>query len=514
MRTGFVILAHERLDRVAWLVRLLTDAGAAVVVHLDKRVPAKARRGLEAELGDRARVIATQASEWGMFGLVAATLDGLRALLSMRDDLRHVCLLSGSCLPLRPLTDLEDFLDAHPATDFIEIVPVSETDWVQGGLSAERFTLWFPLPWKKRRAAFDFLVDLQRALKVRRKIPKDLTPHLGLQWWCLTTDTVRSILNHARLPEFTRYFRRCWIPDESFFQTLVRALARGEVESRPLTLQRFDPDGRPVVFHDDHRAWLGEADFFFARKADPDADGLYASFPGPARGGAFKGDVEEALFERARSGVPGADRGLIAAFRLPRGTTWRKAETARPYLVLAVQDAALAETLRVDLERHCPDLVLHGPLFNPGEPARFAGGAGLGPGNLWHDPMLRDYRPGQFLTRLIWANRDRPVGLILTPDEEDTIRVQIIGDANARLVHVGAPDQKQAWLDRMCRPAPINRKRRRKPLLPLRLLAWHRGVDAEALGADLSGQGDDKVLAALRTLAGADWTDPQDWNAG
>ena len=101
MQTGFAILAHERLDRVSWLVDLLSGAGAPVVVHLDVRVPASDGDWLKSQMGEGVQVISTQRSEWGMFGLVAATLDCLRALMQMRDDLRHVCLLSGACLPLQ-----------------------------------------------------------------------------------------------------------------------------------------------------------------------------------------------------------------------------------------------------------------------------------------------------------------------------------------------------------------------------------------------------------------------------
>ena len=55
--------------------------------------------------------------------------------------LGHVYLASGSCVPLRPVAELDAFLAARPRTDFIESARVTQVPWTVGGLSEERFTL-------------------------------------------------------------------------------------------------------------------------------------------------------------------------------------------------------------------------------------------------------------------------------------------------------------------------------------------------------------------------------------
>ena len=113
-------------------------------------------------------------------------------------------------------------------------------------------------------------------------MPAGLVPHLGSQWWCLTRATLSAILDDPKRAEFDRYFRRVWIPDESYFQTLARRHSR-QVESRSLTLSKFDDQGKPYIFYDDHQRILQESGCFLARKIWPHAGRLYDHFPQPAQ---------------------------------------------------------------------------------------------------------------------------------------------------------------------------------------------------------------------------------------
>jgi ATP-dependent RNA helicase RhlE len=114
---------------------------------------------------------------------------------------RHVYLASGSCMPLRPIPELQAYLASRPRTDFIESVTTADVGWTIGGLDRERFTLRFPFSWRKNRWLFDTYVSLQRRLGYRRRIPAKLVPHLGSQWWCLTRETLSSLRETEPLAE-------------------------------------------------------------------------------------------------------------------------------------------------------------------------------------------------------------------------------------------------------------------------------------------------------------------------
>ncbi len=201
----------------------------------------------------------------GHVGLVAGTLSASEMMLAEFDEVRHVYLSSGSCLPLRPVQELIDYLAARPQTDFIESATTSDVPWTVGGLSDERFTLRFPFSWKRHRYLFDKYVDLQRKVGFKRKIPNGIQPHMGSQWWCLTRQTLSAILEDPERDRYDAFFQKVWIPDESYFQTLAR-LYSSNIESRSLTLSKFDFQGKPHIFYDDHLQLLRRSDCFVARK--------------------------------------------------------------------------------------------------------------------------------------------------------------------------------------------------------------------------------------------------------
>ena len=290
MSVGFVMLCHNDLTRAAQVARHWAQNDCPVVIHVDRRTKRKNYDQMVQALAGlpNIRFARRYVCEWGTWGLVAATQDAATIMLRDFGQVRHVFLASGSCAPLRPVDELRAYLDARPQTNFIESVTTADVGWTVGGLDIERFTLRFPFSWRKQRYAFDFYVGLQRRIRFRRRIPAGIVPHLGSQWWCLTRQTLSAILQNPDRPAIDAYFRRVWIPDESYFQTMVRQVS-GNVESRSLTLAKFDFQGKPHVFYDDHLSLLRKSDCFVARKIWAQADKLYDTFlsgdPAPDLGG-------------------------------------------------------------------------------------------------------------------------------------------------------------------------------------------------------------------------------------
>src|SRR5205085_1784291 len=93
-----------------------------------------------------------------------------------------------------------------------------------GGLEQERFEYFFPFNFQTRRAWFERATALQRALGVRRRLPADLKPHFGSQWFCLRRATAADVVAMLRRPEIARFLASTWIPDEFAIQSVVAAL--------------------------------------------------------------------------------------------------------------------------------------------------------------------------------------------------------------------------------------------------------------------------------------------------
>ena len=436
MSVGFVMMAHAALERAAEVALHLADQGCPVVIHVDKRADAPAYFELVRRVSGQPRIhLAPRiACDWGRWSLVEASRSASAYLLAHAPDVNHVYLISGACLPIRPVPELIAHLDAHPDTDFIESVTIEDVQWTMGGLSEERFTLTFPFAWKRQRRLFDLWVETQRRIGFRRDVPQGITPHMGSQWWCLTRKTLDAILADPAAPRFDAYFSRVWIPDESYYATLVRRHAR-HIESRSLTLAKFDFQGKPHLFYDDHLAQLRENPAFFARKIWPGSRKLYGAFLGPQQIKTLRKpsttDVDRA-FAAANERRTQGRAGLNMAGRLPNGA-FDGQLTAAPYAVFHGFDAVYRDFR--DWTSSTLGATSHGHLFAP-EGVEFADGRQDFIGGLTAAPRLRDYNPEAFLSNLIWSSRGDYNAFLFAARDSQKITEFLARDANASVAMI------------------------------------------------------------------------------
>lgn len=433
VRIGVAFLCHDELQVAADMVRTWQEGGAAVAIHVDRRTAEadyQAMRDKLADLGDIVWVD-RQKCDWGMFSMVEATRAAARALLDRFDDVSHVFVASGSCLPLRPIPELCDYLGRHPEVDFIESVSARDVGWTVGGLNIERFQFYFPFSWRKNRRLFDWTVALQRKLGLKRKMPEGIGPHLGSQWWCLTRATLTRIFDDPQREQLDRFFRWTWIPDESYFQSLCRKHSM-RIESRSLTLSSFDDQGKPYNLYGDHADILAGSRCFVARKVWPGAKDLFARFPEDAGPGHRRDEPDPARIERVIGATVARRRlgrpGLYMQSRFPLKDR-ENGKTAEPYAVLQ-GFTDLFPTFENWLQSRV-DADVHGHLFAP-EGAEFAGRPAIGPGGLSPFPESRDYDAFGFLTSLIRIS-ERPQVFQFSPRDSQELNWFMVTDPNARI---------------------------------------------------------------------------------
>ena len=442
MSLGVVMLVHTALGRAEESIRHWVAGGCPVVVHVDQIVSASDYAAFVKSLSDLEMVSFSRRHRcnWGTWSLVAATQCAADKLLEQHPGLRHVFLASGACLPLRPVSELRAYLDAHPDTDFIESSTTADVPWTVGGLDVERFTLRFPFSWRKHRRIFDLYVKLQQLIRFQRRIPDGIVPHMGSQWWCLTRRTLLAILNDPKRPTYDRYFRKVWIPDESYFQTLTRRHST-KIESRSLTLSKFDYQGKPHIFYDDHAPLLRRSACFVARKIWSKANGLYNAFPQPMDEGETRVTPNPSSVDRIFANA--VDRrtlgrqGLYMQSRFPT-IDREKSVTTGPYSLLQ----GFAEVFEgfEDWLSHATDADVHGHLFAP-DRAHFCDGSEIYIGGMSDQVALRDYNARMFLSNLLWNGRGRHQAFQFGPNDTQTINWMVAKDTNARISVVSG-----AWI--------------------------------------------------------------------
>jgi hypothetical protein len=434
MNVGFLMLCHTALHRAEQVARHWAAHGCPVVIHVDSQVGRQNFERLQERLSslENIRFCRRHRCEWGTFSLVQAMQSAAELMLREFPEVRHVYAASGACLPLRPVEELQGYLAERPRTDFIESVTTADVAWTVGGISYERFTLTFPFAWRRQRRMFDIWVAVQRRLRIRRRMPNGIIPHLGSQWWCLTRQTLSAILQDPERPVYDRYFRRVWIPDESYFQTLAR-LYSTNIESRSLTLSKFDFQGKPHIFYDDHLQLLRRSDCFVARKIWPQADKLYRHFLLREAGNKTQAEPNpgkiDRLFAKAVERRTRGRPGLYMQILFPV-EGWENGKTAGPYSVFE-GFSELFEDFESWLEKTAGSRV-HGHLFHP-ERVEFVGGDGVYNGALSNSAALRDYNPTGFLTSLIWNTRGERQCFQFGPGDNQHVSWLMATDPNAQI---------------------------------------------------------------------------------
>ncbi|MBV0890980.1 beta-1,6-N-acetylglucosaminyltransferase [Paracoccus sp. Z118] len=274
-RIAFILLTHKDPKGLIAQARRLTESGDYVSIHFDARAKQADFDTIYEALRDNPGV--TFAARrlkcgWGEWSLVAASLQAVRAAVEAFPHATHFYMLSGDCMPIKSAAYAHDFLDAEDV-DYIENFDFFASDWIKTGFKEERLIYRFFFNERTRPRLFYGSYELQKRLGLTRKVPDDIQVMIGSQWWCLRRQTVEKVLEFCdSRPDVMRFFATTWIPDETFFQTLVpHVVPKREIRSRTLTFLMFTDYGMPVTFYNDHYDLLLGQDFLFARKISTDA---------------------------------------------------------------------------------------------------------------------------------------------------------------------------------------------------------------------------------------------------
>ena len=279
-KIAYILLCHKDPDAIIQQAERLTAVGDVMSIHFDARAKPEHFQKIQAALGGNPNVTFARKRikcGWGEWSLVQATLYAVEAAVNAFPRATHFYMLSGDCMAIKTAEYAHAFLDAEDV-DYVESFDFFDSDWIKTGMKKDRLVYRHFFNERTQKWRFYTSYHLQQRFGLTRDIPDDIQVQIGSQWWCLRRRTVEWILNFTReRKDVMRFFRTTWIPDETFFQTLVRHLVpETEIRTRTLTFLMFSDYGMPVTFYNDHYDLLLSQDFLFARKISPEATELKA----------------------------------------------------------------------------------------------------------------------------------------------------------------------------------------------------------------------------------------------
>ncbi len=277
-KIAYILLCHKDPAAIIRQAERLTAAGDYMAIHFDASASAVAFAEIAKALKDNPNVAFARKRVrcgWGEWSLVQATLNAVETAVETFPRATHFYMLSGDCMAIKSAEYIHQFLDDNDA-DFIESFDYFESDWIKTGWKEERLVYRHFVNERTHKKLFYALFKAQERLGLTRDIPADLQVMIGSQWWCLRRRTIEWLLAFIKKRrDIVRFFRTTWIPDETFFQTLVRHLVpESEIRGRTLTFLMFTDYGMPVTFYNDHYDLLLSQDYLFARKISAEAKDL------------------------------------------------------------------------------------------------------------------------------------------------------------------------------------------------------------------------------------------------
>ncbi len=211
MKIAILILAHNQPQHLAKLVEYLSCDWTQIFIHIDKKVDIadfqksiNKNRPIFLDSEQRIRV------NWGGFSVVQATINLLNVALHA-ENFDRFCLLSGADFPIKSLDEIKARFDSD--YEFIQI-----GDRLDASHNAYKSVKYYHF----RDSRFCKVAN--RLPKIPRKIYDKITLYKGAQWWSLTQNCVKYIIEFLQNnDEYIAFHKFSNCLDEIFFNSIVKS---------------------------------------------------------------------------------------------------------------------------------------------------------------------------------------------------------------------------------------------------------------------------------------------------
>lgn len=220
----YLILAHDDRESLDSLLDCLV--GRNIYVAIPSNAPLSK---ISIEHKSHPKVLKVKSpANWAGFSIVESTILALKELASNEDIGGQVVMLSGQCLPVKPLAQFEEWLASDTRRIISNAIPLS-TNHRAWGMSMKRVQRFYFFDY-----GLGFLESLTSGAlsRVIRKVSRTFyvprywnaskfpTPYVGSQWMSFPVSVANEIVQAYELGWFSP-FKGTFAPDESAIQSFL-----------------------------------------------------------------------------------------------------------------------------------------------------------------------------------------------------------------------------------------------------------------------------------------------------
>jgi len=280
MRLAYLIITHKNLEQFKRLFRATYARDNLYVVHVDIKSEPEYHRGVSEFVASypNARIMQSGNCRWGGYSMVDIELKAIQQMIEWDSDWSFFVNLSGQDFPLKTQDNIKSFLKGREDKNFITVF---DDEFISRWVNP--YPLFRPraispnhLNARTRVERYYWEIPHSRRILYLPLIKRDFitgaTWYAGWQWCLLNRDFCEYICHACEVKKYVRFFRHSFIPDESFFQTVImNSEYRDTVVNDHLRTIIMLPNGVKIFRERDYDLLVSSGGLF-ARKFDETVD--------------------------------------------------------------------------------------------------------------------------------------------------------------------------------------------------------------------------------------------------
>ena len=261
MRIAHLILTHKSPEQLQKLIEALDHPSFDIYIHVDKKVditPFLFLRSIKNVyfIEKRLKVY------WGSYGVVTATLNGIKQILLK--DYDYINVISGQDFPLKSPDYIYDYLEQRKGTEFITCDSIYR-EWPEAARRVKRYFL------SNNRIRFKKFWEFLLRVLPERKFPLKMEIVGRSCRFTITSPAAAYIIKFLEEhPEMEKFFKYSWGSDEIIYATvLYNSHFKAKIEDNLMYVDfTGQKNGHPNVLTVLDYDTLKNSNKLFARKFD------------------------------------------------------------------------------------------------------------------------------------------------------------------------------------------------------------------------------------------------------